>query len=302
MRVTLLLISILFAMTSYAETQFEGFFRIEKDGKHVGYAIQRLAADSVTRTQTLTTYVRMRMPDNKEYFESFKSVAAVPSLAPLQTHYRGDMSGMYVDVQAKFKGNAVVVERRANKSAKPYRVINTKLATKRPFLSSYLFYISDFGALKSGKNYMFDTFIDREGVASPGNLSVASEKSAGSLRHFQLVVDTSADPAESFVTDAGYPLGSRSTTQNFVSYWVSKRQDAVGQFEFPNNEVISLFGDLPEGQKNPWSKIPQFDARAFIAGFPKSTGARKLSKVERKKISVQLPFRAPAATPAKGGA
>lgn len=278
----------------HAQSLFEAFYRIEKNGQHIGYAVQRLSADRVARTQTITTYVRMKMPDNKEYFESFKAVAQSPSLTPILTHYRGDMSGMYVDTQAKFKNGKVVVERRANKSPKPYRVVSNKIHSKRPFLSSYLFYVSDFSALKPGKNYIFDTFIDREAVGAPGNMSLAAEKAVGSLKHYQVVVDTTADPAESFVAENGFPLASRSTTQDFVSYWVASKEAAVGSFEFPNNEVISLFGDLPQGQKNPWIKIPRFDARAFVATFPKSTGAAKMTKEARRKISVGLPTRAPA--------
>ncbi len=283
------------ATTAQAQVLFESFYRLEKSGTHVGYAVQRVAGSRDARTQTVTTYVRMRMPDGKEYFEAFKSVSQTPLLTPVSTHYRGDISGMYVDVQARFANGRVVVEKRANKHPKPYSVETSRVVAKRPFLSSFLFYVSDFTALKPGKNYVFDTFIDRDGIGTRGNLSVATEKPAGGMKHLHLVVDTSADPAESFVSESGFPIGSRSLTQDFVSYWVPRKEDAVGAFNFPNNEVISLFGDLPEGQKNPWSKIPRFDARTFIASFPKSHGARaKLTKKALQKISVGLPTRAPA--------
>ncbi len=288
------LLFVFISSQSQAQTLFEAFYRIEKNGNHIGYAVQRLSSEPAARTQTITTYVRMKMPDNKEYFESFKSVAQTPLLTPVSTHYRGDMSGTGVDVRARFTKGKVVVERRADKVAKPYQVVTSTVAVKRPFLSSYLFYISDFKSLKPGLNYTFDTFIDRDAIGSRGNLTLAAEKAVGGAKHLQLVVDTSADPSESFVAENGYPLGSRSTTDDFVSYWVSNKEDAVGTFEFPNNEVIALFGDLPQGQKNPWSKIPRFDAKAAIASFPKSTGTVKLSKTARKKVSVGLPTRAPA--------
>ncbi len=295
MRWLSLLTLLMSVSTARAEVLFESFYRLEKNGSHVGYAVQRVAANRAARTQTVTTYVRIRMPDGKDYFEAFKSVSQTPSLTPVSTHYRGDISGMHVDVQARFSKGRVVVEKRANKHPKPYSVETSRVAAKRPFLSSFLFYVSDFSALKPGKNYTFETFVDRDGIGTRGNLSVAAEKAAGGLSHLHLVVDTSADPAESFVTDGGLPMGSRSLTQDFVSYWVPRKEDAVGTFPFPNNEVIALFGDLPEGQKNPWSKIPRFDARSFISSFPKSFGARgKLTKQALQKISVGLPTRAPA--------
>lgn len=290
-----LLTLILFCATAGADVLFEGFYRLEKNGAHVGYAVQRVSTERMARTQTVTTYVRMRMPDGKEYFEAFKSVSQAPLLTPINSHYRGDLSGMYVDVQARFHKGRVTVEKRANKSPKPYQVETSRLVARRPFFSSFLFYVSDFKVLKAGKNYTFDTFIDRDGISTRGNLSVANAKTVGGLNHLHLVVDTSADPAESFVTESGFPLGSRSTTQDFVSYWVPRKQEAVGTFQFPNNEVIALFGDLPEGQKNPWVQIRGFDARTFISSFPKSRGPRAtLSKQALKKISVGLPTRAPA--------
>lgn len=290
-----LLFAILTGASASADVLFEGFFRLEKNGSHVGYAVQRVSTERSARTQTVTTYVRMRMPDGKEYFESFKSVSSAPLLTPISSHYRGDLSGMYVDVQSRFAKGRVTVEKRANKSPRPYHVETSRVISRRPFLSSFLFYVSDFRSLKPGKNYTFDTFVDRDGIGTRGNLAVAGEKTVGGLKHLHLVVDTSADPAESFVSEAGFPMGSRSTTQDFVSYWVPRKQDAVGTFEFPNNEVISLFGDLPEGQKNPWVKIQGFDARKLIVSFPKTRGPRAtMTKQALKKISVGLPTRAPA--------
>jgi hypothetical protein len=110
--------------------------------------------------------------------------------------------------------------------------------------------------------------------------------SAGQIVH--VVDDFMGQPTESFVSENGEPLGSRAPLEDVIVYWVPNRQEAMGDMQFPTAEMTSLFGDLPEGKKNPWSKLPTFQANSVIGSFAKNPGARAISS--EKKVTKRTPM------------
>ena len=71
---------------------FEGFYRIERNRKHVGFAVQRLRQDGDQRI--LTSYYRFKRPDETEVFESFKTVFTRANGDPVSSEHHGDKTGL----------------------------------------------------------------------------------------------------------------------------------------------------------------------------------------------------------------
>ena len=69
------------------------------------------------------------------------------------------------------------------------------------------------------------------------------------------------------------------------------KAEAVGSFEFPTSELISLFKDLPIGNKTPWSKIPAFSAREAMASFAKLKNTRQIHPKDDLKSASPIPMR-----------
>jgi hypothetical protein len=98
-------------------------------------------------------------------------------------------------------------------------------------------------------------------------------------------------PVENFVTPAGIPLGSRDPASETVAYWVPEKNDAVGTMTFPDKDVRKVFGGIPAGKINPWSKLGEFRPDIVINGFHRSKGSRTVLPGNKKIKPVPLPTR-----------
>lgn len=272
---------------AHSEVLFEGFYRIEKAGKHIGYAIQRVSRDPKAKTKTLITYV-MQESDGQDSYEYIKSVANESNLAPIESFYGGNSIGK--DYRTKFQKGTSVVEIHHPKSRNV--LAREQFETVRtPLQGSFLFYLADLKKLAIKKNYYCNFFAERASRPAYAQLSLEGTTKIASSVVQQVVIDMLGQPTENFLTENGDPLGSRAPGQDVVAYWVKDKKSAIGTFEYPSNAFISLFGDLPEGKKNPWYSLADFDSLKVISSFRKSIGTRKLAAKERRKISYPLPTR-----------
>lgn len=269
--------------TASADILFEAFYRIENNGKHIGYVVQRMS--QTNGKKTLVSYIHSANEGNSTY-ETFKSVAKNGSLTPIESLNGGNIMGMRRTLRAQFRGAKAWVETLIPGSRKPASVetINAKAA---PMQSSFIFYAADLAQLKKGKNYDFQFFAERQGKASYGQMNIEDTKNG--IQH--IVLDIVGDPQENFLTVAGDPVGARSPARGTIVYWVKSKSQAVGNLEYPSKDLVALFGDLPEGRKNPWYAKAGFDARSVVTGFPKSFGTRALGAKARAKITSPLPLR-----------
>jgi hypothetical protein len=276
-----LLISASFSAS--AEVLFEAFFRIEKAGKHTGYLVQRLSQSNGTKT--LISYIHT-VDNGIPTFETFKSVANAQTLVPVESAHGGNTMGMRRTLSAFFKDGKAWVDTLLSGSRKP---ANRETIDKRyaPMQGSFLFYAADLPQLKKGKNYEFNFYAERTGKPSYGQLNLENTKNG--IQH--VVLDILGEPTENFLTPAGDPVGARAPADGTIVFWVKTKKEAVGLLEYPSNAMISMFGDLPEGKKNPWYSVAGYDARAVVLSFPKSFGTRALASKERRRITAKLPMR-----------
>ncbi len=270
-----------------AEVLFEAFYRIEKDGKHLGYVVERMSQNA--ELKTLVTFVYTEH-DGEKYYETIRSVAKKGTFAPVESARGGNNTGSRKEVAATFAGGKGWVEIRNPRGRKAFSKEPLDMK-KTSFQSSYLFYVADLEKLQKGKNYSFDLYAERLGRPAYGQLSLEGETKAGDSKIQHLVLDLTGETIENFIGVNGDPLGSRSPAQGTIAFWVKTKQEAVGFFEYPNNDLIALFGDLPEGKKNPWYGLANFNAKDTVTLFQKSFGHRKLAMKAREKITAPLPVR-----------
>ncbi len=267
-----------------AEVLFEAFYRIEKDGQHAGYFIERSSQDTAAGTKTLTMYIRQKQ-DGKEVFETYRSVAKAGTGEPVSSQHISTNTGMPLTITALFKNGVAKVSQSVN-----HLKALTDTSAKAPHLSSFLFFLADFRKMVPGNNYEYRTFAEERGRVVDGTMVITAEKNLNGQRILQAVNDFLGQPIESFVTEDGEPLGARRPSGEFSCFWVPNKEEAVGLFAYPTAEFTTLFGDLPEGKKNPWSKAP-FKAAEFIKGFAHSEGSRSVSSQGKANKKLPLPLR-----------
>lgn len=259
-----------FAQNLRAEILFEGFYRIERKGKHVGYVIQRYSHDPKTKTKTLTSYIRTKQGDT-EVYESVAATAKDGTGAPLKSVYLSTASGPTLRTTANFKKGIPWIAHEVNSADNPQHFVKGNPAS---MLSAMLYYMTDIAKMSPQTNYAYATFVEQRGRTDGAHLTLIAQQPVASQTVYQFVNDSFGQPVENFVTGAGDPLGSRSMIDDFVCYWVPNRAAAVGMMEFPAAQITKIFGDLPEGHKNPWSKSPDFRALQAINAFKKANDPR----------------------------
>lgn len=258
-------------LSANAQTLFEGYYRIEKKGQHIGYLVQRVANDK-SGNKVVTAYIRMRdeagSPDS-EVFESYQSVAKSGSATPISSRFESTRTGERDLLKTVFdkKGYAQITEIQQTGGKSETR---KDISVGAPFLSGMLLLVSDFAKLQENKIYQYDAYIEERGHVSEGHVFYAGKKSVSGVTINHIADNLMGQTVEVFTTPNGESLGSRSWNGEGVTYWVAKREDAIGSFQFPTAELTQTFGDLPEGKKNPWSKTG-INAASVIKSFTRPT-------------------------------
>jgi len=256
MRIFSLCLGLLLSQTASSEVLFEAFYRIEKDGKHTGYFIQRISK----KDGLLTIQAYARDPDG---FRSYQGVtrdgAAVSSIESQGS------TEPFVSKSATFQGGQAIVKS-WNKGSGPAVQEKVRVA-KGIFPTAFLNSRADFGAMKPGKKYWYTHFNEARGTPGTGMISKLSSAPVNGVEISHLLNNPSGQEAESFVSKEGFVLASRSPATGGTSFWVKTRGEAVGDFTFPTNEFTKLFGDLPDGKKNPWHSTAGFSGAEVLKKF-----------------------------------
>lgn len=277
---------LLLSATAQAEILFEAFYRIEKGGRHTGYLIQRLATGK-GEERVLSTYIRSRDGDS-EFYTTSRSVAKAGNAEPVETaHTTGGSGAIPYTILSKFKNGKATINYHSNNSRKPSLTETAQIA---PYPSAFMYFVADFPKFQPGKKYAYSAFFESQGETQIGQLSVLGAKPGAGHRVLQILNDDSGQPVEGFVADNGEPLGSRSTATNTVVFWVATKEEAVADMTYPTGEMTKLFGDLPQGRKNIWSKSPGFRSLSIIESLTAWDGARSISSSPASSV-LPLPLR-----------
>lgn len=269
----LLIPTLLFTQNLFAEILFEGFYRIERKGKHVGYVIERLSQDPKTKTKTKTSYLRIKQGD-KEVYESLTATAKVGSGEPIKSVYLTSNTGPTLRTTAEFRNGVPFYTTEVNSADNPKHF---KKGTKSSMLSAMLYYMTDFTKMTPQTDYAYKTYDEQNGSTDGAHLFLIEQQKISGMPVYQFVNHSDGQPVENFVSPSGEPMATRSMIENSVAYWVADRAEATGLMEYPTQQIAKIFGDLPEGKKNPWSKIPKFNAAQAMAEFKKASDPRRPS-------------------------
>ncbi len=286
MRIILLVLAMA-VPTASAEVLFEAFYKIEQGGQHMGYMVQRVARDGNKRT--ITSYMRVRQGEG-EVYQTSRSISREPSLSPLESVHSTNTYGTPLHTKAKFSKNKVNVRYTRAGAKKPFKTETIKLAPG-VIANSFLYQQCDCANLKPATDYWYTAFMEDRGQVTTGILSKVETFENSGLTLHHLINDYSGVPSEVFVGGDGHVVAARNPGNGLIVYWVRTKDQAVGSMAYPTNEFTQIFGELPEGKKNPWFAVRNFDAKTMVESRPKAS-PRKLSSAEGKlKGSKPLPVR-----------
>jgi hypothetical protein len=254
---TILATVVLICSTSaFAEVLFEGAYRIEEAGRHVGYVIQRYSIDSQTKKRTMTTFLRRKY--GEKYVETRIKTVAKDNFEPLTSSYSSNESGTPLSVDADFEGRTPVLELTVE-GAKQEVDEKDKLKTKPAFLSNFLMYVvaanykGNLNGFPVKSALPYSAYSEEEGKIDTGTLRRMADKGTNGHKIIQFVDTFGNEPIELFVVSSGDMVGVRN--KDTVIYLVRDAAEAIGIIEPPGNHNLTAhFGDLPLGIKHPFGE------------------------------------------------
>lgn len=311
-----------FLPVAYAEITFEGFFRIEKNRTHIGYAIHRAERDELTKRRTVTLFVKtteegktttsVTRSISDENFVPLCSISysTEPQVKELIFAKFGvsrlekenpDKKFTVVDSQFDKALNARALDDKEAKSGKPLDPCDRQRFFNKPnntdqiaenegsFQSSFLFYVVDLARLEIGKDKSYEGFSEEDGRYSYGRVKILGSKTVEGLNVFHVDDDFAGEPIENFVLPSGDPIGARSEFNNIRTYLTNKTE-AVGELQFDQKELILWFKGIPEGTKNPI--VPsngKVSSRKIIEGFEPPKADREPNGEDIPVIDIKVP-------------
>ncbi len=231
-----------------AEITFEGFYRIENAGEHVGFSVVREELDPKTKISTIRYFIVTTDRDHKLH-EVRSTSTHDARLNPLTSDYIEKTEGQEVEhlhVQIKITGKNYHYVKQEDKFKKQG---DGKLKDNE-FLRPMTDHVLLLNHLKKGKAYTYDVFRDDEAAHRGGQVQVLDEATVKGHKLFQILDDSEMHPQENWLADNGQILMSRLPKVSVTSKLVPNFEMAVGEIPFKRSDLLHFFPEMPKGEKN----------------------------------------------------
>lgn len=313
-----------FLPAAHAEINFEGIFKIEKNKKHIGYAVHRSEWDETMKRRIVTFFVKTT-EDGKTSTgvtrsisdENFQPLCAIAYSTEPQVKElifakfgvtkleKDEPNKRFTVIDSLFDKPVPVraLDEKEAKTGKPLDPCDRKRFFAKPantdkiaenegvFLSTFLFYILDLPKLEPGKPKTYEAFSEEDGRYSYGKVKNLGTRSFEGVNVLHLEDDFAGEPIENFVLPSGDPIGARSIFNKIVTH-LTTRADAVGEFEFDQKELTPWFKGIPDGLKNPIIQSEgKLNAFKMVEAFEAPKGDRDPNSEEIPIVDIKVPVK-----------
>jgi hypothetical protein len=236
------------------EIMFEGYYRVELEGKHIGYSILRYDFDAKEKVFEATSFLRIKIGD-KIVQESVKD-KATDKFRPLAYQYTLQSGDEMKTIDATFKGDLMTAKISDGKKS---RVENYKLP-KGIFLSSFLPYMMLTQPFKINENFDYKAIAEEDAGGYEGKALLQSKESHSGFDVYTVV---NRFKGEQFISKMaivkdpkseknvkGEVFGTSSPAKNLSTELVASAAKATENQLVPNKTLLTAFGTVPTGKIN----------------------------------------------------
>lgn len=252
---------LLLCPSAFAETIFEGYYKITMAGSPIGYLIQRYDLNPKEK-QFVSTYYMYTKTAEATSVESLKATAT-STLEPISYQYTS-LSGKTSKVT-----DAVVT---TNKNKKRHLLLKTiinggKATTKditlgdNTFFSTFLSHLmlNDPKGIQVGNKFSYEAVLEEDGTVEKGEVYVKSEEKEKGISAFRLLntIKKGKRDEEQFISTVnikGEALKTHVPVVDLVAELMSDPKEAHKNMEFNSSTIKLLFGNIPEGKINMLNK------------------------------------------------
>jgi hypothetical protein len=269
-----LLLSCLAIPAANAKLLFEGYYKIEQSGKHVGYMIVRDEIEDASKERKLSYLVWETHGGSVS--QDGLIVTAKPAPPPQRWAGVKFTNWQYSDrdgfvVTGTFAGNDVKIEakdRSGNPIEEKSGVRHLKAGTILSALSTQIAAENAGAKYTRGYSAKFEALNEEEQKDDTLEFEILESKDFADQKVSQVRLELRNDIFELFTFADGQALGSRASFDDKITYLVGKRKDAFG--ELAQSDLIkTIFGPaVPFGLENPVSKAEgKLNAKEIIESF-----------------------------------
>lgn len=243
------------------EIMFEGYYRIELAGKHVGYSIQRYEFDPKSKTFDSISFLRLKIGDQVTQ-QSLKAKAN-DKFNPISYQFTSQDGKDIKTIDASFKGEIMQLKISDGKKLKN----ETHKIPKGSFLTSFLQYLMMQKPMPLNQAFKYSAIAEEDGGSYWGKALLSAKedrngyvvlKILNTFKNEDFVSKLAAvpDSKEKDKYVKGEILGTSSPSSSVSSELVTSANLATEGQLVPNKTLISIFGSMPTGKINIIANAP----------------------------------------------
>ena len=237
-----------------SEIMFEGYYRVELEGKPIGYTILRYEFEPKTKIFEAKSFLRVKFGD-KIVQESTKA-KATDKFKPVSYQYTSQVGDEIKAIDASFTGEVMKVN---FSDGKKTRTENSKIP-KGTFLSSFLPYLMLQQKLEIGQNFQYSAVAEEDGASYNGKAMMQSKEAKPGYELFSVLNRFKGEEFISkmaIIKDAktgknvkGEVFATVSPAKNLSTRLMGSAVQATEGMIVPNKTLLTVFGGIPTGKIN----------------------------------------------------
>ncbi|HMN70039.1 MAG TPA: hypothetical protein PKC28_15970 [Bdellovibrionales bacterium] len=244
-----------------AEIMFEGYYRVENGGKHIGYAIQRYEFEPKDKSFHGISFLRAKFGD-KTVQESLKAKTN-DKFQPQSYQYTSQIGEDVKMIDASFQGEIMKLKINDGKKVRD----ETHKIPKGTFFSSFLTYLMLQKPLALNQAFQYSAIAEEEGASYNGKALLESKETKNGLEVYRILnsfkgdkfvsqVAIVKDPKDATKNIRGEVLGTSSPVKSIATRLVTAPSEATENQTVPNKVLVTLFGGMPTGKTHLLEKKP----------------------------------------------
>ncbi len=246
----LVIVLIILPGAVFAETVFEGYYKVSSEGQHIGYYIQRYALDGQTKLFSSTHYMVLKYGDTST-IESLNAKATT-KFEPHSYQYSQLDGKKTKAIDAVMKGKKLVLKTVENGKANVREIT----LTDKVFLSTFLPYLilKTPQGLSVGNKFTYDAVAEEDGNIGSGEIYVKEQVKEAGLDTFRTLNTFKKEQFINWVDIKGESIKTLVPSHNITAELVRDPKEAYKNFPFNESSIKLLFGNIPEGKNHMLTK------------------------------------------------
>jgi hypothetical protein len=243
------------ALVFAADVMFEGYYKVNLAGKHIGYAIQRYEFEPKAKTFRAISFLRVKTGD-QIIQESLKATAN-DKFQPVSYQYTSQIGAKIATIDGSLKPETMILKKSDGKKL----VTENHKIPKGTFFSSLLVYMLMQRPLTPGQVFEYSAIAEEEGASYTGRSLIESKEDKKEYNVYRILnsfkgekftsrMAVITDPKDAKKNIKAEVLGTESPEKNLSTELVPTPALATEGQMIPNKALVTLFGSMPTGKVN----------------------------------------------------